>query len=743
MKDKRAQKEMVVTRRDFLKLSSAASGLLLMGHGIQLLLSAESAASPFECLRGFCTLSIGSESLTVDELLSEESLSFIWNHPESLKQAGGIKIKFPVAKGETQDMLWTSLGPDEDGCGVKCWIYHEDCPIFRPGEEIPETLGNEHGCKITGRRKVIVISEEACELCENQGDQCGCILKPEITVHYPAQRSANVQRVSTFYRYPLGGQPPGVLRWKVYATAPSNSSCPDWAELKLLDKSSRPVTQIDAGQFERLLIFLPADVDKSKDGQTKEFEVALVAIDKYGNRCTTFGETVEFSREPSGRNVEGLPESYEFTWSEYYDQNNDHGIHVFRGVKCYHQGFLRIKVTVNGKSYYSNPCYVHGNEPTHRIYFGDLHFHSGSGLDDLYGGGDHRGEYVTPEETYRYAAEMMRLDFAAIADHDHIFRRAPDYTEYDSADDAWMATSKDVSEQIVQEFPGFVTFYAYEWTHKDNNPGHRVVIYKDKEGQFFGSKGDGEWKTLKELLHDLDDQPKDVLVIPHVMSPAYRPWSSSPSPLEKEYQKIGEVYSHKNNNDMRLFEGKQTQEALLDEHTYRYAWAKGYKIGVIGSTDNHLGQGGANDWTKHIGHSGGLAAVLAGPGTLRDKIWGGLTHRRTYATTGEKIYLRFSINGSPMGEELFVSGQTDLQIKVKVAVSSNIKKVRLYKMYKNNADDDYEFECIFKEDKVGWEYTIQFVRTVDIPADVWWMFYVWVKTDNSQGAWSSPIWIKG
>ncbi|MBW2108278.1 MAG: DUF3604 domain-containing protein [Deltaproteobacteria bacterium] len=648
------------------------------------------------------------------------------------------------------DWLWTPLKDENDDlvdCLARCWLYYDEyCPEPRPGIELPEYPDIDQGYTTTGRKKLTVVNRTVSGLCGTLPIQWQCISKPEITVHYPKQGKAYVQRISTFYRYRYDREEsaPGKLIWKVYAPCSKETDC------ELLGRNARPATRIDADTFARLLVFLPADIVKNEP-----VDVSVIAIDRYGNRCTSFEGNVSFSWEPTQRRVHEMPDEYVFTGGEAYDENKDHGVHVFNGVYCEDEGFLRIVATVNGVSYYSNPCYVHDKEPKYRIYFGDLHFHSNADVDSG-GFGDHRGEYVTPDECYRYAAEMMRLDFLALSDHDHAFsdvgdpQGGPGAVQPAWENDKAIWTGR-VEPELSSKFPDLVCFYAYEWTNNKNSggnpsPGHRVVLYKNPDGQCFFSKLKSEeiWEELEDLFGKLDAQEiSDVLVIPHVMSSEYRPWISSlePSDGEKRYQKIGEIYSHKNDGCLRAFEGTETKWSALERHTYRYAWANGYKMGVIGSTDNHLGQPGIGKWTEDIAHAGGLAAVLAKQGNRRDKIWGALQNRRTYATSGEKIYLRFSINDNPMGKKLF--GETNLNISVKVAALSNITKVRIYKMLKKDPNDPYEYQCIVKEDDVGWKFTGSYNRTADIPEGVWWMYYVRVETDEGQGAWSSPIWIKG
>lgn len=109
--------------------------------------------------------------------------------------------------------------------------------------------------------------------------------------------------------------------------------------------------------------------------------------------------------------------------------------------------------------------------------------------------------------------------------------------------------------------------------------------------------------------------------------------------------RIGEIYSQHNTRDAQRFE-----LGIENPWSFQYAWHNGHGIGVIGSSDNHLGTPGANDFTSEVGHAGGLAVTLA-QANDRDSIWKTLENRRTYATTGTRIYLDLRIDGHQMGEE--------------------------------------------------------------------------------------------
>lgn len=174
--------------------------------------------------------------------------------------------------------------------------------------------------------------------------------------------------------------------------------------------------------------------------------------------------------------------------------------------------------------------------------------------------------------------------------------------------------------------------------------------------------------------------------------------------------------------------------------SYQYAWHRGHKIGVIGSSDNHLGQPGMNVYTIHTRHAGGLAAVLAEE-NIRESIWHSFSHRRTYATTGTKIHLHFTGDGNYMGSKYETNKPPEFHVRV--GGTNVIEKVELIKY------NGVEYVPLFidtpNSDISEFAYTDE-----DFNEDS--MYYVRVRqVDRYPGmtyadgtpemAWSSPIWI--
>jgi hypothetical protein len=86
-----------------------------------------------------------------------------------------------------------------------------------------------------------------------------------------------------------------------------------------------------------------------------------------------------------------------------------------------------------------------------------------------------------------------------------------------------------------------------------------------------------------------------------------------------------------------------TMGPLHSANTMRAGLAAGRHFGVIGSTDNH---------SAHPGDYGHGRVGVWAEALTRDAIWDALEQRRTYAISGDKIELAFTINDQPMGARL-------------------------------------------------------------------------------------------
>lgn len=90
--------------------------------------------------------------------------------------------------------------------------------------------------------------------------------------------------------------------------------------------------------------------------------------------------------------------------------------------------------------------------------------------------------------------------------------------------------------------------------------------------------------------------------------------------------------------------------------TARHAWQRGHRFGVIGSTDHHNAVPGAYGF----GRVGAWLTRLD-----RDALWEALLARRTYALTGDRIALAFSVDGAVMGSSVAAGPERRLAVAVR------------------------------------------------------------------------------
>jgi hypothetical protein len=93
-----------------------------------------------------------------------------------------------------------------------------------------------------------------------------------------------------------------------------------------------------------------------------------------------------------------------------------------------------------------------------------------------------------------------------------------------------------------------------------------------------------------------------------------------------------------------------------EQSSAQYGWAQGHLFGVIGSTDHH------NAFPGSYGY--GRLAVWA-PALTRDAIWDAIRQRRTYALTGDRIELAFSLNDQPLGSVLPPAAERAIAVEVR------------------------------------------------------------------------------
>jgi len=121
-----------------------------------------------------------------------------------------------------------------------------------------------------------------------------------------------------------------------------------------------------------------------------------------------------------------------------------------------------------------------------------------------------------------------------------------------------------------------------------------------------------------------------------------------------------------------------------------------------------------------------LVAVYA-PELTRVSVFQGLYHRRTYATTGERIVLRLAVNGEPMGGETRAEGA--VRIETSAVGTAGIAALRIVK----------NGRIIHTVDPDGDSVQLEYVDAAGARGGAF--YYVDVVQDDGEKAISSPVWV--
>lgn len=277
-----------------------------------------------------------------------------------------------------------------------------------------------------------------------------------------------------------------------------------------------------------------------------------------------------------------------------------------------------------------NPILVEA-DPEYRIYWGDTHGHSG------YSEG-----IGTVDQYMRFARDDARLDYVTHSEHD---------SWLDAGE--WELIRR---TSIEYDAPGkFIPFLGWEWTRDTRSGGHHNVLLRQLGDQTPVSSL--QYPVLSSLYAALHERynPADVVVIPHAHSPGdYRQSDSQLEPLIEVMSMHGSF--------------QWFMQSYLSH---------GHEVGVVAASDDHMSRPGySSPTTASLAQRGGLGAVLA-PQKSRDAIFDGLKSRLTYATTGDRMILKFDVNGTQMGQRAPYSDSR--VISGRVISPAPIRSITLYK----------------------------------------------------------------
>jgi hypothetical protein len=437
---------------------------------------------------------------------------------------------------------------------------------------------------------------------------------------------------------------------------------------------------------------------------------------------------------------------------------------------------------------------------------GDLHSHSGDGgaqrkFIGNFAPGDHNGLFTRTHDALRYMQEVAGHDFGAVSEHAEPWDgwTLPAAVAADAqfaTGGACAGTHRAVPglpnwfmlhQQIVERYDtqangAFIAFPAFEWhgthtTATDTSPLHRVIVFRD----FSADPANAPLPLLAGDLANISPQcivrfmalagfgPDKVLIVPHMMQAAdtnidwdltYGTVGTVATRAQLDgYHRVGEIYSARAIDQQRAY-GKatlsifETGDSLKGRWEYRYGWRQyGTHIGLIGSSDNHSQMPGVNDdldldgVNYHSNEPGGYAVVLA---ATRDRggVFGALGNRATYATSGVRAWLDYSIDNLPMGSQTASSTSTAVA-SIALYAGMTIATVELWTVQVGGAPGSYQLVQTASPNAEEYAATIPIDNPVAVGGGTQeWLYYVraFLKApgstvDADEAVWSSPIWI--
>ena len=195
----------------------------------------------------------------------------------------------------------------------------------------------------------------------------------------------------------------------------------------------------------------------------------------------------------------------------------------------------------------------------------------------------------------------------------------------------------------------FSAFLGFEW-HSSRYGDQCVVFPDDHQPICFA-------QDVAELRHFCIE--KSALMIPHHLAYPTGMRGVNWDEFDEACTPVVEIFSeHGNSEDDRgpYPHFNHSMGGRVTANTARAALDKGMRFGFVASTDNHRGFPGA--------YGEGIMAALC-PELSRHAIFEAINARRTYALTGDRIEVDFTVDGAVMGSSVNVGGEVEVAFDVK------------------------------------------------------------------------------
>ncbi len=365
------------------------------------------------------------------------------------------------------------------------------------------------------------------------------------------------------------------------------------------------------------------------------------------------------------------------------------------------------------------------------VLWGDTQIHSSLSYDAM----------CSPTYCYRFARDLAGLDFAALTDHAFAFERARMMT-LDRASAREIITA--AAQEATQD-DRFVALEGYEWGGRFAQGHYNLVCDRGHLPDPLLTVTDPRANHVRRLWDSLADDALRILTIPHHTAVPRNGMGNDLIHAEPRYQRLIEIVSE--NGDFE-FPG---QPMLLARdgvsaagRTVSDALLRGMRLGIVGQSDTHSGTPGlCIPGLTGFGGKTGMTAVLTSDRSPTG-IFDALAQRRCYATDGRRILLDFTVNGAPMGSELYVGPDADLELEVRVAAPGPLQHIEILRNERvwRRIEPVGNRSWLVRERVAGEDTGDMDALTVAARSKRTHDFFrVRVEELGGWRAWSSPIWI--
>lgn len=385
-----------------------------------------------------------------------------------------------------------------------------------------------------------------------------------------------------------------------------------------------PNVRIIGAETARLEALWPSEVASGENTW-----LLVKAKDHWGNPAKSYAGTIQFDTS----SFTNLPETYRFTAAdEGYHRFEDIGVpaagHYILGLRDENHADLSARTN----------SMVVKDSSEFQLYCGDLH-------------GQHVRGSTNLEQYASYAHGFAGIDFMSWAVNDfHITKRT------------WKGIQT-TSEKFNS--PGrFIVFPGYEWSGTTGRGGdHNVIYFKENEALYRSAYVEEDLRgydpsmdrySVDSLIASL--KTDSVFLMPHI--------GGRRANLDFHDPKIMPI--------IEIYSAHGQFEWFLKD-----ALARGLKVGFAASSDDVFGKlGDSIPGSGLFAVHGGLTCVYA-EDLSRKALWQAIQARRVYATSGERMQLRFKSGNHWLGEE--IHSQKPVTFSVESSGTAGIERVEIFR----------------------------------------------------------------